>query len=268
MTATTPDYTLAELCIVACAEAWRNDGEVLATGIGLVPRLAAGLAKLTFNQDLMMTDAESVLVAEPVPVGPRGNYQVKVEGWMPYLRTFDLLWHGLRHALVGPVQVDRFGQMNISAVGDHAKPKASLLGVRGFPGNTLNHPNSLFIPNHGPRVFVAGEVDVVCSIGYNPARWPGGVKPADLDLRLCVTDLAVLDFGGPDHAMRVVSLHPGVTLEQVQAATGFPLHVEGTPPVTPAPTAEQLEVIRTRLDPHNLRATVFKGNPGGVRQAA
>ena len=182
MTATAPDYTLAELCIVACAEAWRNDGEVLATGIGLVPRLAAGLAKLTFNQDLMMTDAESVLVAEPVPVGPRGNYQVKVEGWMPYLRTFDLLWHGRRHALVGPVQVDRFGQMNISAVGEHAKPKASLLGVRGFPGNTLNHPNSLFIPNHGPRVFVAGEVDVVCSIGYNPARWreARGPRPASV----------------------------------------------------------------------------------------
>jgi glutaconate CoA-transferase subunit B len=80
--------------------------------------------------------------------------------------------------------------------------------------------------------------------------------------------LAVLDFGGPDHAMRVVSLHPGVTLEQVQAATGFPLQVEGTLPVTPAPTAEQLEIIRTRLDPLNLRATVFKGNPGGVRQAA
>ena len=267
-TATDPGYTLAELCIAACAEAWRNDGEVLATGIGLVPRLAAGLAKLTFNPDLMMTDAESVLVAEPVPVGPRGNYQVKVEGWMPYLRTFDLLWHGRRHALVGPVQVDRYGQMNISAVGDHARPKASLLGVRGFPGNTLNHPNSLFVPNHSPRVFVAGEVDVVCSLGYNPARWPGGVKPADLDLRLCVTDLAVLDFGGPDHAMRVVSLHPGVTLEQVQAATGFPLQVEGVPPVTAAPTAEQLDIIRTRLDPRNLRATVFKGNPPGTRQAA
>ena len=267
-TATDAGYTLAELCIAACAEAWRNDGEVLATGIGLVPRLAAGLAKLTFNPDLMMTDAESVLVAEPVPVGPRGNYQVKVEGWMPYLRTFDLLWHGRRHALVGPVQVDRYGQMNISAVGDHAKPKASLLGVRGFPGNTLNHPNSLFVPNHSTRVFVAGEVDVVCSLGYNPSRWPGGVKPADLDLRLCVTDLAVLDFGGPDHAMRVVSLHPGVTLEQVQAATGFALHVAGTLPVTPAPTAEQLEIIRTRLDPRNLRATVFKGNPPGVRQAA
>ena len=267
-TATDPGYTLAELCIAACAEAWRNDGEVLATGIGLVPRLAAGLAKLTFNPDLMMTDAESVLVAEPVPVGPRGNYQVKVDGWMPYLRTFDLLWHGRRHALVGPVQVDRYGQMNISAVGDHARPKASLLGVRGFPGNTLNHPNSLFVPNHSPRVFVAGEVDVVCSLGYNPARWPGGVKPADLDLRLCVTDLAVLDFGGPDHAMRMVSLHPGVTLEQVQAATGFPLQVEGVPPVTAAPTAEQLDIIRTRLDPRNLRATVFKGNPPGTRQAA
>jgi len=64
----------------------------------------------------------------------------------------------------------------------------------------------------------------------------------------------------------VRSLHPGVTLEQVRAATGFPLEAADPVPVTPAPTAAQLEIIR-RLDPHGLRATVIKGNPPGARAA-
>ncbi|HEX9771862.1 MAG TPA: hypothetical protein VGA44_00230 [Steroidobacteraceae bacterium] len=265
----TQGYTLAELCITAAAEAWRHDGEVLATGIGLVPRLAASLAKRTFNPALLMTDGECMLVAEPVPVGPRKNgYVPSFEGWMPYARTFDLLWGGKRHAMVGPVQVDRYGQTNISLVGEYARPKAAFLGVRGFPGNTINHANSMFVPNHSARVFVAGEVDMVGGVGYNPARWPDGRKPAGLDLRIIVTDLAVLDFQGPDHQIRVASLHPGVSFAQAQENTGFPLAHPTSIPVTRAPTAEQLDIVRTVLDPHDLRASVFKGNPPGVRQGA
>jgi glutaconate CoA-transferase subunit B len=205
-----------------------------------------------------------MLVAEPVPVGPRQSEPV-IEGWMPYARTFDLLWGGRRHAMVGPVQVDRYGQSNISLVGDYARPKSAFLGVRGFPGNTINHANSMFVPNHSTRVFVPGEVDMVGGVGYNPARWPGGRKPSGLDLRLIVTDLAVLDFKGPDHQIRVASLHPGISFEQVQENTGFPLARVGSVLATKAPAALELELIRRTLDPHDLRATVFKGNPPGDR---
>ncbi|HSW13763.1 MAG TPA: ketoacid CoA transferase, partial [Solimonas sp.] len=86
-------------------------------------------------------------------------------------------------------------------------------------------------------------------------------------LRLIVTDLCVMDFGGPDHAIRVKSLHPGVTFEQVQAATGFPLLQAPGMGETPLPTAEQLAVIR-RMDPHNLRAMQLKNNPPAVKAAA
>jgi acyl CoA:acetate/3-ketoacid CoA transferase beta subunit len=130
------DFSLAELCIAACAEVWRDDGEVLATGITIAPRLAAGLAKLTFNPALMMTDAEVYLLDEPVPVGPRGDYAIRPEGWMSYARTFDNIYGGKRHALVAPVQIDRFGQTNISTIGERGRPKAALLGVRGYPGNS------------------------------------------------------------------------------------------------------------------------------------
>jgi glutaconate CoA-transferase, subunit B len=258
--------TLVDLCIVAASEAWRGDGEVLASGIGIVPRLAVGLAKLTYAPQLLMTDSEAFLVEEPIPLGPRGHFQPQFAGWMPFSRVFDVVWSGRRHAMVTPSQVDRWGQGNISCIGDFRKPKAQMLGVRGFPGNSINHANSMFVPAHSTRAFVEKEVDVVGSVGYNPQRWPAGVKRDFVDLRLIVTDLCVMDFGGPGHAVRVRSLHPGVAFEQVQAATGFPLLQAPDCRQTPAPTDEQLAII-DRLDPHQLRASVIKNNPALARAA-
>jgi glutaconate CoA-transferase subunit B len=261
------DITLAELMIAAGSEAWRNNGEVLASGITTIPRLAASLAKMTHSPELLMTDSEAYLVAEPVPVGPRGEYVPKYEGYMSFERVFECVWGGKRHAMIGPTQIDRWGQSNLSAVGDYAKPKSAVLGVRGLPGNSINHLNSFFVPNHGPRVFVAGEVDMVSGVGYKPERWAPGMKREYAEIRLIVTDLCVLDFGGPDHAVRVVSLHPGNTFESVQAATGFPLLQAPGMKETPLPTPEQLAIIR-KLDPHNLRGAVLKNNPPAVKAAA
>lgn len=257
--------TLAELLIVACAEAWRGDGEVMASGIGTIPRIAAGLAKLTHTPELLMTDSEAYLVEEPVPVGPRDGYEPRHAGWMPFSRVFDMVWRGTRHAMVSPVQIDRWGQTNISVIGDYYRPKVQMLGARGFPGNSINHPNSMFVPRHGKRVFVSGEVDMVGSVGYNYELWPDGARHDYVDLRRIVTDLCVMDFGGPEHAIRVISLHPGVRFDQVQEATGFDLLRAGDLAETPLPDAEQLAII-DRLDPHNLRAGVIKNNPPAVRK--
>ncbi len=258
------DYTLAELCIVAAAEAFRGDGEVLATGIGVIPRLAASLAMKTFNPDLMMTDSEAFLLSEPNPLGERDpDFLQANETWMGFSRIFDNVWSGRRHAMLGPTQIDRYGQSNTSALGgSYEQPKVMMLGARGFPGNSISHPNSFFVPSHNNRVFVAGECDFVSSIGYNPARLPKGHALDEVDIRLVVTNLCVMDFGGADHAMRLVSLHPGVSAEQVQENTGFALEVPAQLPVTAAPTEEQLAII-TALDPHNQRAHQIKGNPPG-----
>lgn len=260
------DFSLAELCIVAGAECFRDEGEVMITVIGLVPRLAGSLAKASFNPGLLMTDGEYYLVSEPVPVGSRNGYEPKKEGIMNYERVFDIVARGQRHCFVGPVQVDKFGQMNISVIGDYDHPKASLLGARGYPGNTINNRNSMFVPNHNTRAFVDGEVDMVCSAGYNPSRYPNGEVGRFVDLRRIVTNLCVMDFGGPDHAIQVVSLHPGVSFEEVQDNTGFDLVRPEHLGETVAPTPEQLDLI-ARFDPHNLRDTVFKDNPPGRRNA-
>jgi glutaconate CoA-transferase subunit B len=260
------EYTLAELCIVAAAEAFRNDGEILATGIGVIPRLAASLAMKTFNRDLMMTDSEAFLLSEPNPLGKRGeDFQQANETWMGFSRIFDNVWSGKRHAMLGPTQIDQFGQSNTSALGGtYQQPKVMMLGARGFPGNSISHPNSFFVPSHNNRVFMAGECDFVSSIGYNPARLPKGRTLDEVDIRLVVTDLCVMDFGGPDHQIRLVSLHPGITVELVRENTGYDIHVSDDVPTTAAPTAEQLAIIAA-MDPHNQRAYQIKDNPPGDR---
>ena len=253
------EYSLAELMIVAAAEAFRNDGEVLATGIGLLPRLAASLAMKTFNPDLMMTDSEAYLLSEPNPVSGRKSHQgQKQETWMGFSRIFDNVWSGKRHAMVGPTQIDRYGQSNISALGgSYEQPKVQMLGARGFPGNSISHANSFFVPSHNSKVFIEGECDMVCSIGYNPERLPKGYQLDDIDIRLVITNLCVMDWNGPQHMLQLRSLHPGVTVEQVLENTGFEIHVPENVPVTAAPTQEQMDII-AQLDPQNWRATQIK----------
>jgi glutaconate CoA-transferase subunit B len=263
------EVTLAELCVFACAEAFRTNAEMIATGVGPIPRLGAGVAKLTHSPGLMMTDGEAYLVEQPVPLGPRGDYKPKHAGHLPFSRFFDsAVWTGgRRHAMVTPTQIDRFGQTNLSQLGGtHRQPRTQMLGVRGFPGNSVYHPNSMFIPAHGPRVFVAGEVDMVSSAGYNPARRIAGGNYSGIELRRIVTNLCVMDFGGPDNSVRVISLHPGVTFADVQEQTGFPL-IDAVAGETPLPGVEVLEII-AQLDPHGIRASVFKDNPPARKAAA
>lgn len=261
-------FTLAELMITAAAEAWREDHDLLANGIGPLPRIAAGLCMLTMNDTLFSTDGECFAVEEPVALGTSAAERPGFSGWLPYNRIFEILWAGHRHAMVTPVQIDRWAQTNISALGGtFEKPKTQMLGCRGFPGNSLSHKNSMLVTSHTKRTFVEGEVDVVCSVGFNDKYWPEGTIRKDPEIGIIVTDLCVMDFNGPDHAARVIRLHPGVSFEQVQAATGFPLIAAPDMCETPAPTAAQLEVI-AKLDPHNQRAKVIKGNPAGIREAA
>jgi acyl CoA:acetate/3-ketoacid CoA transferase beta subunit len=230
--------TISEICVVACAQAWRGDGPILASPLGLIPSLGARLARLTFEPELLITDGEAMLI----------DAADAVEGWMPYRDVLRLVATGRRHMMMGAAQLDRYGNQNISAIGDWARPRAQLLGVRGAPGNTVNHAVSYWIPRHSPRVLVP-RVDMVCGVGYDQAT-AAGIPPPDI--RVVVTDKAVLDFGAPDHSMRLQSVHPGVSVEQVRDLTGFPLGVPDDVPVTPLPTSEELDLIR-RLDPAGRR---------------
>lgn len=206
------------------------------------------------------------MLSEPNPIGERpADFVQRNESWMGFSRIFDNVWSGKRHAMLGPTQVDRFGQSNTSALGgSYAQPKVMMLGARGFPGNSICHANSFFVPAHSNRVFIDGECDFVSSIGYNPARLPKGHALDDIDIRLMVSDLCVMDFGGPDHQVRLVSVHPGISVAQVVESTGFALHIPAEVPTTSAPDAQQLAIIAA-LDPHDQRAQQIKDNPAGDR---
>ncbi|MEU6474045.1 CoA-transferase subunit beta [Streptomyces massasporeus] len=230
--------TRAEYCVIACAEAWRDDGEVLASPMGPIPSIGARLARLTFAPDLLLTDGEALLVR------PDGT----PEGWLPYREHLAWVTGGRRHVMMGASQIDRFGNQNISCIGDWERPRRQLLGVRGAPVNTLNNPTSYWIPKHSRRVFVE-RVDMVCGVGYDRAA---GARYHRIPR--VVSDLGVFDFATPDRSMRLASLHPGVTVEQVREATGFELTVPEEVPATREPTGEELRLIREVVDPAGARA--------------
>ena len=115
----------------------------------------------------MLSDGDANYLTDPT------GSDSHVEAHIPYRQLFDFVWHGSRHVMMGASQLDKFGNQNISAIGaDFARPKAQLIGVRGAPGNTINHPTSYWIANHSPKVFVE-KVDVVSGVGYDRARAVG-----------------------------------------------------------------------------------------------
>ncbi|MFJ3865895.1 CoA-transferase subunit beta [Streptomyces nigra] len=237
------EVTRAEHCVIACAEEWRDDGEVLASPMGMIPSIGARLARLTFAPDLLLTDGEALLVTS----------DGTVEGWLPYRQHLTLVTGGRRHVMMGASQLDRHGNQNISCVGPWERPTRQLLGVRGAPVNTLNNPTSYWVPRHSRRVFVE-RVDMVCGVGNDRAA---GARYHCL--RRVVSDLGVFDFGTPDRTMRLVAVHPGVTVEQVREATSFELAVADEVAVTRAPTPAELRLIREVLDPGNARAREVAG---------
>jgi len=238
------EATLAEYCAVACAEAFRGDGEVLASAFGYIPTLGARLARATFEPDLLLSDGEAYLVANDLPLG--GSDKV-IEGWIPFRSVFDVVWSGRRHVMMGATQLDRFGNQNISALGQHEKPKVQLIGSRGAPGNTVNHATSYWVPNHSPRVFVEA-VDFISGVG---------TKNGAADIKRIVTNLCSIDFVTADRSARLRSVHPFHSVDDVISNTGFDLVVENVTE-SRAPTDEELKLIREVLDPGGLRDTEIK----------
>ena len=241
----------ADVCAVAVADCFRGDGTSLANPIGVIPMIGGRLARATGEPDLLMTDGEATLIANDAATVPADERVV--ETWNPYRRMFDVVWSGRRHVMMGATQVDRYGNQNIASLGpDPHQPKVQLLGFRGAPGNTINDTTSYWVGRHGPKVFVEA-VDVVCGIGWDRAAELGPVAARYFEVRRVVSDLGVFDFATDDHRMRIRSVHPGVTVDQVQEATGFALAVDGDVPTSREPTPDELELLGEVIDPDGTR---------------
>jgi acyl CoA:acetate/3-ketoacid CoA transferase beta subunit len=241
----------AEVCAVACAELFRNAGEIMVSPMTTMASIGARLARLTFAPDILLTDGEARLLADTPAIGAPGA----VEGWMPFGRVFETLAWGRRHVVMGANQIDRYGNQNLSAFGPLQHPTRQMFGVRGAPGNTINHTTSYWVGSHSPRVF-CDTVDVVSGIGWDRVD-PGNPAYRFVDVNRVITNLGVFDFNGPDHTMRAVSLHPGVSPDDVRTSTAFDVHGVDDAPGTRLPTGDELELIRT-LDPKSLRDKEIK----------
>ena len=170
---------------------------------------------------------------------------------MPFGRVFETLAWGRRHVVMGANQVDRYGNQNLSAFGPLQHPTRQMFGVRGAPGNTINHATSYWVGNHSTRVF-CDNVDIVSGIGWDKID-PDNPAYRFVDVYRVITNLGVFDFGGPDHTMRALSLHPGVEPDDVRENTSFEVHGLDDADRTRLPSGEEQALIRERIDPKGLR---------------
>ncbi|MDH6284454.1 MULTISPECIES: CoA-transferase subunit beta [Prescottella] len=241
------EVTRAEYCAIACAELFADAGEIFASPMATLPLIGARLAKLTTEPDLIITDGEALILADAPAIGA----SAPIEGYIPFSKVFDVVASGRRHVVMGANQIDKFGNQNLSAFGPLDKPTRQMFGLRGAPGNTINHATSYWVGKHSSRVF-AEKVDVVCGVGYDKVD-PENPAFRFLKNHQVVTNLGVFDFQGPGQTMRAVTLHPGVTAEDVKANTSFEIAGLDSAGITREPTAEELRLIREVIDPKSLR---------------
>lgn len=244
------DATIAETCVAACADTYLESGEVLAHAVGVIPTLGARLAKLTTAPQIVLTDGEAFLMSEPPPLGASAAGGGVIEGWAPFARVFDIMGTGRRQSMMGASQIDKYGNQNISLIGDWNKPTRQLIGVRGAPGNTVNHRVDYWVSRHSTRLFVE-SVDMVSGVGNDRAA-RGGEALRFHHLGVIVTNLAVLDYDNIGR-VRVRSIHAGIDPEMVRDATGFAIDVSNAAP-TRSPSDEELRLIREVLDPRGVRS--------------
>lgn len=220
------DWTPAELMAAAIARRVR-DGETVAVGsVSPIPASACLLARARHapRARLILLGSQDHF---PFNGGLQEFYNFAVRG------RIDLFF-------ASGAQIDQHGNFNLSVIGDPTRPKVRLPGGRAngvlaFVTRRL----ILFRTDHSPRVFVP-RVDFVTAPGLPP---PGAYHLGGLSA--VVTDLAVLAFDRTQGRLVLESVHPGVTLAEVQARTGFPLPAPDPVPVTPPPDAEDLRLLRT-----------------------
>lgn len=241
--------TRAEIAVAACSDLFRGQHDILASPAGIIPTLGARLAALTHAPSLMLSDGESTIYGDVPALGGVSEFSA---GYLPYRELFELIAAGKRHVVMGGAQIDREGNHNFSAIGDHFQPHRQLLGSRAAATNTINHATSYWIARQSTRSFVR-DVDFVTGVGANRAKAAGPGAARFHHVHRVVTNLGVYDFSGPGGTMALLSLHPGVPLDEVLDATGFELHVPETIPATRLPDEQELRLIREALDPAHRR---------------
>jgi len=231
-----------------------REGEVVVMGANsLLPLAGARLAQLTHAPNLTIIAGASGGVNTLLePLAPSsGDYaNLVAEAALPFNEVLTLQMGGHTDVFfVGGLQIDRRGNCNLTYLGSSKKPSLRGPGAAGLPVAHLSKRTIIYTTHHDKRLFVP-KVDFVSYPGWREGSSLIGHGPS-----LVVTPLAVLDFA-PSGDMRLRSLHPGVTTDEVRKNTGFELLMpDGDVPETPLPSLEELTLMRN-FDPDGLLAIV------------
>lgn len=249
-----PDFTASELLAVMASRLMR-DGQIVFAGIG-IPLLAATLAQRQFAPHLTILFEGGTIGPFIVPgeLPPSTNEQRctrRANMVLPITDVLLLLQRGyVDIGFMGGAQIDRFGNLNSSFIGDPARPKIRLPGTGG--GNDISSLTQMIVAmKHEKRRFVS-KVDFVTSPGFldgDRTREKSGLSHGGM--WRVVTDLAIMGFDEDSREMKVLALHPGVSREDVLANTGFDLAFDANLETTAPPRSDELEVLR-HLDPERL----------------
>ncbi|WP_154115634.1 CoA-transferase subunit beta [Vibrio cincinnatiensis] len=241
------DYTSTEMMTI-CASRMLRAGQVCFVGIGM-PSAAANLARLTNTPDIVLIYESGTIGTKPdvLPLsigdGQLANTADVVVS-VPEMFRYWLQGGHIDLGFLGAAQIDKFANINTTVVGDYHNPKVRLPGAGGAPEISTNCKEVLIILKQSTRSFIE-KLDFITSPGY----LDGGDTREKLGLpgqgpKAVITDLGILEPDPVTKELVMTSLHPGITLEQVKESTGWDLRIAPELKVTPAPSAEELEVLR------------------------
>jgi glutaconate CoA-transferase, subunit B len=250
------DFKPNEMITIAAARALRNE-DVCFVGIGM-PSAAANLARLTHAPDITLIYESGTIATKPdvlpLSIGDGELCDTALTTVsVPEMFRYWLQGGRITVGFLGGAQIDRFANLNTTVVGPYDKPKVRLPGGGGAPEIAISCGEIFIIMNQGKRSF-ADKLDFITSLGHGTGgkhREQLGVKtkgPTKL-----VTDLAVFEPDAETKEMTIVSIHPGVTREQIQENTGWTVRYAAKVGETPPPTAQELEVLR-ELNARTARA--------------
>jgi glutaconate CoA-transferase subunit B len=248
-------FSKSEMMIVAAARALAGQ-RVCFVGVGL-PNIAVNLAQRTVAPDLELVYEAGVFGARPARLPLSIGDPTIVTGATAVVSMFELFSFYLQGGLVdvgflGAAQIDRFGNINTTVIGPYDGPKTRLPGSGGACEIAINAREVFVIMRQSARSFVE-KIDFRTSPGNL-----GGAEQAETIRRqggwlgrgpsVVVTDLGIWHFG-EDGEMRLDSLHPGATIEEVRATIGWEPRIADDLATTPPPTDAELRLIREELDP-------------------
>lgn len=247
-----PPYNPMELMICLAAR-YLEDGSSVVVGTG-APCAAAMLAQKTSAPNIMvMFEAGGVgplLPTMPISVGDSRTFYKGIMA-SSMLEIMEACQRGMvDYCFLGGAQIDMYGNINSTVIGDFARPKVRFPGSGGANDLASLCWKTMVITPHDPRRFVP-KVDFITTPGYltGPgAREAAGLPPGTGPHKI-ITNLCVMGFDEGTRRMVVESVHPGVTREDIVAATGFELLWAADVKDSPPPTAEELRILREEVDP-------------------